>query len=630
MHAARAGAARSLRTACDAALDGERRSRARGSGWSSAGSSPASRTTSRPAGAGPAPVFSRDALDQLLHPQPRAERVVPSLRRRRLATPLPELRYADLLGAGAGGGRAPRPRRSRAARGDRATADRLLAMQLPDGGWPWLFDAERGTVVERYEIYSVHQDAMAPMALARALGGRAATGATSTRSRGAWLGSMAATSWASTWSIVSNGLVLRSIRRKRGHDRFWLAAKTGGIARRPLDARLDRTADRDQPDRPPLPLRLGARGVVRTRGHSRRRRRGRGRAERAIGGAIAATLRPRSARPPAAARLRLVAPADGRRGRRGVQQPRHVARVRRAVDAPALGGRDCRRQRVARTTPLGSSRTSRSASSARRATAASPMAATSVWPAGRRSSCCSSIRTPRSTRQASRCSSMRCARIRGSQASARASSTRSGSVLFTQRRFPRLRSTYAQGLFLHRAAPLAAWTDDAIRDPDAYERRGTPEWISGCCVLLRREAVASVGGLDEGFFLYAEETDLFKRLADAGWRAGFEPRATARHDGYGSARPERDGAHPRSQSRPLCPQTPRPCGRRVRGRRAGPGRAHARRGVGPSSRPGSRTRRRRSRRPPRRPLDRSHPDERADVRHRYAGTQRARQPAAPR
>ena len=39
------------------------------------------------------------------------------------------------------------------------------SMQLPDGGWPWLFDAERGTVVERYEVYSVHQDAMAPMGL---------------------------------------------------------------------------------------------------------------------------------------------------------------------------------------------------------------------------------------------------------------------------------------------------------------------------------------------------------------------------------------------------------------------------------------------------------------------------------
>lgn len=47
----------------------------------------------------------------------------------------------------------------------KATADSLLALQLPHGGWPWIFDAEKGQVVEPYEIYSVHQDAMAPMAL---------------------------------------------------------------------------------------------------------------------------------------------------------------------------------------------------------------------------------------------------------------------------------------------------------------------------------------------------------------------------------------------------------------------------------------------------------------------------------
>jgi N-acetylglucosaminyl-diphospho-decaprenol L-rhamnosyltransferase len=110
-----------------------------------------------------------------------------------------------------------------------------------------------------------------------------------------------------------------------------------------------------------------------------------------------------------------------------------------------------------------------------------------------------------------------------------------GKLIFTQRRFPRLRSTYAQGFFLHHLAPGAAWSDDAIRDPEAYERPGTSEWISGCCVLLRRDAVASVDGLDEGFFLYSEETDLFRRLATAGWRAGFEPQATARHVGFGSA-----------------------------------------------------------------------------------------------
>jgi hypothetical protein len=47
----------------------------------------------------------------------------------------------------------------------RRAADRILELQLPDGAWPWLLDARSGAVVERYEIYSVHQHGMAPMGL---------------------------------------------------------------------------------------------------------------------------------------------------------------------------------------------------------------------------------------------------------------------------------------------------------------------------------------------------------------------------------------------------------------------------------------------------------------------------------
>lgn len=44
-------------------------------------------------------------------------------------------------------------------------ADALLRLQLADGAWPWIYDVNKGTVIEPYRLYSVHQDAMAPMAL---------------------------------------------------------------------------------------------------------------------------------------------------------------------------------------------------------------------------------------------------------------------------------------------------------------------------------------------------------------------------------------------------------------------------------------------------------------------------------
>ncbi|MBN2280401.1 MAG: hypothetical protein JXQ65_07470 [Candidatus Marinimicrobia bacterium] len=47
---------------------------------------------------------------------------------------------------------------------DQATS-RNISLQGNHGDWPWIFDVEKGTVLEKYPIYSVHQSAMAPMAL---------------------------------------------------------------------------------------------------------------------------------------------------------------------------------------------------------------------------------------------------------------------------------------------------------------------------------------------------------------------------------------------------------------------------------------------------------------------------------
>jgi N-acetylglucosaminyl-diphospho-decaprenol L-rhamnosyltransferase len=110
-----------------------------------------------------------------------------------------------------------------------------------------------------------------------------------------------------------------------------------------------------------------------------------------------------------------------------------------------------------------------------------------------------------------------------------------GRLVWSQRRFPRLRSSFAQALFLQRLAPRAGWTDEVIRDEREYARATTPDWLSGACLLLRREALERVGGLDEGFFLYSEETDLFRRMRSAGLRAGYVPGAAAYHEGGASA-----------------------------------------------------------------------------------------------
>lgn len=58
---------------------------------------------------------------------------------------------------------------------------------------------------------------------------------------------------------------------------------------------------------------------------------------------------------------------------------------------------------------------------------------------------------------------------------------------------------------------LDGWDRTSDRDVD---------WVSGCCMLLSREALDEVGLLDEGFPLYGEELDLATRLGAVG-RASF-------------------------------------------------------------------------------------------------------------
>ena len=55
------------------------------------------------------------------------------------------------------------------------------------------------------------------------------------------------------------------------------------------------------------------------------------------------------------------------------------------------------------------------------------------------------------------------------------------------------------------------------------------DWAQGACLLIRREVLEEVGRLDPDYFLYAEEVDLAKRAAQAGWKTYLVPTARVRH-----------------------------------------------------------------------------------------------------
>ena len=86
-------------------------------------------------------------------------------------------------------------------------------------------------------------------------------------------------------------------------------------------------------------------------------------------------------------------------------------------------------------------------------------------------------------------------------------------------RFPGVGTALAGALFLHR------WL--TVQSKGSFTHR--IDWAQSSALLVRREGAAAVGFMDPAFFVYYDECDFAKRLADAGWHSLFVPAAQAVH-----------------------------------------------------------------------------------------------------
>ena len=94
-----------------------------------------------------------------------------------------------------------------------------------------------------------------------------------------------------------------------------------------------------------------------------------------------------------------------------------------------------------------------------------------------------------------------------------------GTLQFSCRQFP----TYLSALFnrsslLTRLFPnnifskrylMSDWSHDEVRQVD---------WVSGSCLIIRRQAMDEVGLMDDGYFIYCEDVDWCYRASQAGWK----------------------------------------------------------------------------------------------------------------
>lgn len=105
-----------------------------------------------------------------------------------------------------------------------------------------------------------------------------------------------------------------------------------------------------------------------------------------------------------------------------------------------------------------------------------------------------------------------------------------GTVYPSARELPSLPQGVGHAL-LGRVWPGNPWTRAYQRRQESAGTERVAGWLSGACLLLRREAFEAVGGFDEDYFMFFEDVDLGERLALAGWANVYVPTARVVHVG---------------------------------------------------------------------------------------------------
>ncbi|MDD5621555.1 MAG: glycosyltransferase family 2 protein [Actinomycetota bacterium] len=61
------------------------------------------------------------------------------------------------------------------------------------------------------------------------------------------------------------------------------------------------------------------------------------------------------------------------------------------------------------------------------------------------------------------------------------------------------------------------------------------DWVSGSCMIIRREALEDTGTLDERYFMYVEDLDICYRMWQKNWEVYYNPEAKIMHHIAGSS-----------------------------------------------------------------------------------------------
>lgn len=89
---------------------------------------------------------------------------------------------------------------------------------------------------------------------------------------------------------------------------------------------------------------------------------------------------------------------------------------------------------------------------------------------------------------------------------------------------------------LTRLFPKSSFVKNQFPAVSELDRPTAVDWVSGACMVARREVLTKLGGFDERFFMYFEDADLCRRVRAAGWFVYYLPGVEVVHQTGGSSR----------------------------------------------------------------------------------------------
>lgn len=105
-----------------------------------------------------------------------------------------------------------------------------------------------------------------------------------------------------------------------------------------------------------------------------------------------------------------------------------------------------------------------------------------------------------------------------------------GSIQFSCRSFPSYKTAFFNRYsLLTRIFPKNKYSTEYINPINSYNESAEVDWLSGSGMMVRKQALETLGLFDENFFMYCEDVDVCHRMKLLGWKVAYYPESVIYH-----------------------------------------------------------------------------------------------------